>query len=109
MLFALAERFELAARLAQRWADSGIVVELATHDIADHVLVARAPGRMPLWRDRSRQATSWSQSWTLSQLAAADSAKALALEAALDRFALFGWAPAPQLLNDQVEELRWPT
>lgn len=109
VLFALAERFELAARLAQRWPDSGTVVEIAINDLADRVLVAGDPGRMPLWPDRSTKATTWSRSWTLSQLAAADSAKALAVEAALDLFGLFGWAPEPQLLSDQVDELRWPT
>lgn len=109
VLYAVAERFELADRLARRWPDSGTVIEIGIYDLADRVLVAGNSQRIPLRPDRVTQAPTWKRSWTFSQIDLAESARDLAVTAALDLFQLFGWEPERQLLSDQIDELRWPT
>jgi hypothetical protein len=108
MLFRITETYEFASLLS--FTEAGgeqMRIAIDIRNIAGRPLYVDSY-RMPMDRDRSFSEPILRSAVTVSRADLAGRSRELAIDAASEVFARFGWHPTRALLQEQQSELRWP-
>jgi len=107
-LFRVTETYEFASRLAVTEAGAEqMQIDIEVRNIVGGRLYVDDPRRMPMDHDYSFHEEGLRTEASVSRAELAGRARELALDAASDLFAAFGWHPERALLEGQQAQLRW--